>query len=125
MSDHLFVNPLPSGASWNKFIFPQALCTFVLGGKIVNNLTLNKNIMSVTIVGLIILVLSYLSKSAGFELHIGEAEISELIRTVAEIIGLATTFYGGIRHGDITWYGKRVVSGNFPIIDSLPDDEIK
>ena len=65
--------------------------------------------MSLTLAGLIVLVLSSLAKASGFNLHIGEAEVSKVLTTSAEVIGLAMAYYGRVRQGNITWYGKRLL----------------
>jgi hypothetical protein len=72
--------------------------------------------MSLTIAGLIVLVLSYLAKASGYDLHVNEADISHVLTTTLEIVGLVMTYAGRIRQGDINIFGVKRLSPHPPLM---------
>lgn len=60
---------------------------------------------SLTIRGLLVTVLPMISKA--FDLDFDEGHITELVESVATVVGLVMIYAGRVRRGDLTWYGKR------------------
>lgn len=69
--------------------------------------------MSKTLTGLLITILGLLASQ--LQIDVTQDQISELIMTIVKIgsdilvvYGIIHTWYGRYRHGDITWYGKKL-----------------
>lgn len=63
--------------------------------------------MSLTIGGMIVLVLSFVARTAGLDFHIPGEQIDTSIATIGQVLGLLMAWYGRYRQGGITWYGRK------------------
>ena len=61
---------------------------------------------SITITGLVITLASALAQI--FDLDIGLETLTNLVTSSGMLIGIAISWYGRVRTGDITWYGRRL-----------------
>lgn len=62
--------------------------------------------MSITIRGLLVILITSVIET--FNLNFGAEELVDAITGIGLIIGFLTAYYGRIRQGDITWYGKKL-----------------
>lgn len=63
--------------------------------------------LSLTIAGLVIMVLAFIGKSVGVELTVTEDDVVRTIGTIVQAVGLVMAYIGRYRHGDITIWGTR------------------
>lgn len=61
--------------------------------------------MSITIIGLLVSFLAWLSQNFG--LNFTESEAESAVKVVLELGGLLVALYGRIRLGDLSWWGGR------------------
>ena len=82
--------------------------------------------MSLTIFGLIVLVLGKLAQTIGWNgSTVTEEQLQSIVHAVGvlmQIYGLLAAAWGRYRHGDLTWAGFYKSVTNPPAIDQLPDD---
>lgn len=60
---------------------------------------------SLTIVGLAVIILTFLFERVG--LDIAQGDLATTINTLVKIIGFAITYYGRYRQGDINLVGRK------------------
>lgn len=63
--------------------------------------------MSITIIGLIITILGFLAKWFHWNLP-GDEELQAFLTAVVSLGGIVVAWYGRVRKGDITIFGKRI-----------------
>jgi hypothetical protein len=74
--------------------------------------------MSTTMIGIFLAAIAYIAKASGLDIHIDEGQVQTTITTIATVIGLGIAYFGRVRKGDITWYGKRIT--DLYMIDTAP-----
>jgi len=65
------------------------------------------NNYSLTIAGILTLVLSSIAKSVNHDFPVSEQELANTVTTIVQILGLLMTYIGRVRHGDITLWGAK------------------
>jgi hydrogenase/urease accessory protein HupE len=65
------------------------------------------NNYSMTIAGILAMVLGAIAKQLNRQLPASEQDIANAITTVIQVLGLLLAYIGRVRQGDITWYGAR------------------
>lgn len=63
--------------------------------------------MSLTISGLIVLVVSMLAQQAGFDVQLDEGSVDTTLATLAQVFGILMAWVGRFRQGDVRWFGAR------------------
>ena len=61
---------------------------------------------SLTIAGLVALILGFIAKSLGADSP-DETAIADVIGTIMQVIGLLSAYVGRVRQGDIDWLGRK------------------
>lgn len=61
--------------------------------------------MSLTISGLIVMVLAMISRGAGVD--IGTEELTDFVNTGGQLIAVIMIYWGRMRRGDLTFWGGR------------------
>ena len=63
------------------------------------------NNQSLTITGLVVILLGFLLQRSGME--VAPEEIQTTIEVLAQLAGIIIAWYGRVRHGDISILGKK------------------
>ncbi len=58
--------------------------------------------MSITLTSLAVLVLNY------FLPDVSQTDLETTVRTLVSLFSILGIYFGRVRVGDVTWYGKRV-----------------
>jgi len=63
---------------------------------------------SATIAGILVMVLGAIAKQINIEFSITEQDLTNVLVTIIQILGLFLAYLGRVRQGDITWYGRKI-----------------